>query len=90
MEKYGLTREAYLHMLERQKGVCAICGCPPSKHSKKTNKEKTYYLDVDHDHTTEEVRGLLCGNCNRGLGSFKDSINNLLAAVDYLSQHGPK
>lgn len=42
--------------------------------------------NVDHDHDTEEVRSLLCNNCNRGLGYFKDSSLNLLKAFNYLKK----
>lgn len=43
-------------------------------------------LCVDHDHTNNNIRGLLCASCNLGLGNFKDSINLLLKASDYLKQ----
>lgn len=70
--EYGLTLEQYLEMLADQGGACAICGtamaCPY----------------VDHDHETGAVRGLLCLNCNTGLGQFKDSENVLEAAAAYL------
>lgn len=77
LKKYGLTPEQYDAILSAQGGVCAIC---------KTNWMRGGYrhLDVDHDHTTGKVRGLLCGRCNRGLGYFKDNPQNLAAAIDYL------
>jgi hypothetical protein len=56
----GVTIADYDRMLEAQHGVCAICGNPP----------KTRRLDVDHDHKTGRVRGLLCHRCNRTLASW--------------------
>jgi hypothetical protein len=47
---------------------------------------KVCRLALDHDHQTGKVRGLLCNNCNRGLGRFKDSIENLGAAIRYLKR----
>ena len=40
---------------------------------------------LDHDHKSKKIRGVLCMNCNRGLGHFKDDVCNLLNAVDYLN-----
>lgn len=60
-ERYGLTKKEYEKMLENQGGVCALCGG--------VNGGK--HLVVDHDHTTEVVRGLLCGGCNQALGFFE-------------------
>lgn len=60
--KFGLTLEDYDNMLEYQKGVCAICG--------ETNSSGTR-LAVDHDHKTDEIRGLLCQRCNTHLGWYE-------------------
>jgi hypothetical protein len=60
-------------MEEKQEGKCLIC--------KKTGK-----LVVDHCHSTKKVRGLLCNNCNVGLGAFKDNCEFLSDAVIYLKK----
>ena len=75
---YGIDATEYDRMAEEQNGVCAICGGTPNGASKK-------YLYVDHDHTTNRVRGLLCYSCNTALGHFKDSVENLQKAIRYLS-----
>lgn len=46
--------------------------------------ENTRFMHLDHCHTTGEIRGILCHNCNLGLGHFKDSVVFLEAAIDYL------
>lgn len=70
--KYGLTEEAYDQALADQQYACAIC------------KAETL-LVVDHNHGTNQVRGLLCNDCNYGLGRFKDDVGRLLRAADYLT-----
>ena len=60
LRQYGLTNADYDRMMERQGGVCAICGQPPTNN----------LLAVDHDHKTGRVRGLLCAPCNRHLGWY--------------------
>ncbi len=80
-KKYGITPEQYDELLALQRGVCAICGQPERS---KTRNGHVKALAVDHDHETGEVRGLLCDNCNRGLGHFKDDAERLAAAVAYL------
>lgn len=81
-KSFGITIEEYNAILEKQKGVCAICG---EKETAKGNGGIVRNLAVDHDHETGEIRGLLCSNCNNGLGRFKDSPNLLTNAIDYLS-----
>ncbi len=77
---YGMTIEDYDSMLRQQGGACAICRREPSTGNGKV-------LHVDHDHATGRVRGLLCTNCNTGLGHFRDSTDALAAAAAYLQAH---
>lgn len=80
-DNYGMTLAEYDALLIRQKGLCAICKQP----SKDMMKGKVKALAVDHDHKTGKIRGLLCKNCNVGLGSFADSVKNLKEAITYLA-----
>lgn len=82
-EKYGLTVEQFDAMLKTQKGLCAICGRPPSG---KGQCGKSPVLHVDHDHATGKVRGLLCPQCNQALGKFRDDVEILTSAIDYLDR----
>ena len=72
---YGISLEGYEALLESQGHVCKICGI------EKNGK----HLAVDHDHKTGKIRGILCENCNRGLGMFKDSPELLQNAIQYLT-----
>lgn len=72
---YGIDVPDYERMLEEQKGGCWICGKEP------TGKRA---LDIDHDHKTGKVRGLLCSNHNRAIGLLGDDIKALVKALDYL------
>lgn len=71
----------YEYVLEKQGGVCAIC-------KKKCSSGKA--LAIDHNHKTNEFRGLLCGKCNRGLGFFGDSYILLITAAEYLKKYATK
>lgn len=73
---YGLTPDQYDELLASQEGRCAICRTetPGGKGG----------WHVDHDHATGKVRGLLCDNCNNGLGRFADDPIRIQRAIDYL------
>jgi hypothetical protein len=71
---YSMTVAEYEAMLSGQNGVCAICETKPDAGP----------LGVDHDHMTNEVRGLLCRRCNAGLGNYKDSLRRTRRATLYL------
>jgi hypothetical protein len=73
---YGITLEQYNDFNEAFEGVCHICGneCPSKRR-----------LAVDHEHKDDGlIRGLLCINCNKGLGNFKDSAALMKKAIKYL------
>lgn len=78
--KFGITLAEYEALAAAQGGVCAICHSPPQGHRR--------HLDVDHDHTTSEVRGLLCSPCNRAIGYLRDDPDLLRAAAAYLERVG--
>jgi hypothetical protein len=78
--RFGMTLEAYEWILASQGGVCAICRKPPVSRGRRSPAR----LSVDHDHKTDRIRGLLCGPCNRVLGSVKDSPEVLRQAAEYL------
>jgi hypothetical protein len=80
---YGLTVDEYKSMLAEQNNVCAICKKPETA---KSNGGYIKSLAVDHCHSTGEVRGLLCHHCNTGLGKFKDDIELLKSAIEYLKE----
>lgn len=68
----------YQELITMQGGeTCLICGALPDDGRK---------LFIDHDHATDEIRGLLCPRCNRLLGNAADSIETLQASIDYLSR----
>lgn len=73
---YGIGYAEYLKMFAAQGGACAICG------TTSTGKRKAFH--VDHCHETGNIRGLLCSNCNSGIGNLRDDIKLLQRAIEYL------
>ena len=82
-KKFGMSADAYEQMRLSQNGKCLICGTIPTSRIDSKGKERGI-LHVDHDHISGKIRGLLCHNCNLGLGSFKDNLTLLRQAVVYL------
>lgn len=80
--KYGITPEDKERMLKKQNFRCAICGEEIFLFGDLKNINKVAH--VDHNHETREVRGLLCSDCNRGIGLLKDSPLILANALKYL------
>lgn len=84
--KYNITLQEYDDLFEKQGGVCALCGKPETKMQKRKEGGKVVLdsLNVDHDHITGKVRGLLCYRCNTGIGKLMDDPDLLRKAADYL------
>lgn len=79
LKRYGLTPAEYDALLTAQEGRCAVCP--------RTTGATGRRLYIDHNHTTGKVRGLLCSQCNCVLGHAEESIERLLALVQYLRKH---
>lgn len=79
---YGLTTKEYDTMYSAQNGKCKLCGYTPNI---KDTHSRNRFLHVDHCHKTNRIRGLLCGNCNTGLGLLKDNVEVLTKAIEYLN-----
>lgn len=77
---YGITPEEYDKLVVKQDGKCALC-------DRVSNQNKPYgRLQVDHDHLTGKVRGLLCVQCNVDLGRFETMLPRLDEIVEYLAK----
>lgn len=79
---YNISLGEFEVMLANQSGVCAICGREPDGFQRA--------FAVDHDHITGRVRGILCPDCNRGLGGFQDDPELLRKAAEYLAKIEPE
>lgn len=70
---YGLTEEEFLVLLQKQNGVCAICGRP----ERRKIRGRVTRLSVDHCHKTGRVRGLLCAHCNSKLSLVEQLVDHM-------------
>ena|SRR3990167_865473 len=85
LRSFGISTQEYAHLHAKQGGVCAICNLPETAVNR---LGVVMALAVDHCHATNKTRGLLCSNCNNGLGRFKDSPKLLNDAANYLERVG--
>ena len=81
--KYNIEPTDVAVLLAKQNGACAIC------ESVRPDSTRNQNWHVDHDHATNAYRGILCGNCNRGLGLFRDNPDFLRKAAAYLEKPAP-
>jgi hypothetical protein len=82
MRKFNITLEEYKDLLNKQNGVCAICGEKESVLRRAKSGQEM--LAIDHCHVTGKIRGLLCFKCNTGIGALGDSVEGLERALSYL------
>ena len=82
--RYNITPQEYETKLASQDYKCAVCGKDASDNKRGGKLDP---LHVDHCHKSGNLRDLLCYSCNSGLGQFKDSIETLQKAIDYLHKH---
>ena len=78
-KKFGITLQEYIDLFDKQGKKCAVCG--------KENKNKKPF-PLDHCHKTGKVRGILCSQCNSGIGLFYDNVAFLKSAIEYLETSG--
>lgn len=78
---YGINKENIQQLLKKQQNCCAICL------QKFDRNRKSLNYHIDHNHRTGKVRGLLCQNCNTGLGLLQDDTKILAKALQYLMEH---
>jgi len=76
--KFKMSIEDYNALLDSQNGKCSLCN--------KTPEENGKALSVDHNHKTGKVRGLLCDNCNKGIGFLKENTEILQKAIKYIEK----
>lgn len=83
--EYNISFEEFQIILKNQNSMCSICLIKIEKPyiAKKLNIESVY---VDHCHKTNKIRGLLCQHCNTGIGFFRDNIEIMKNAINYLKQ----
>ncbi len=86
LKRYGLTLLAFGKIFRKQNGKCAICGIELLRENTMGIKIPNAYPRVDHCHNTGNVRGLLCGLCNLGLGAFGEDFETMGKAVTYLKK----
>lgn len=80
---FGISLIEYNAMFAAQDGKCAICIRPETA----TRHGKLIALSVDHNHETNQIRGLLCQDCNLMIGKAHEKLSTLSAAIDYLTTY---
>jgi hypothetical protein len=78
-KRYGINFQDYINILQIQENCCGVCSLPKEQYHKN--------MAVDHCHETGDIRGILCNNCNAGMGCFGDNPETLLNAINYLTKY---
>jgi hypothetical protein len=83
---YGVTAQEFDRMIAEQGDCCAICQVRFDRRERGRRTSKMNGPNVDHDHETGAVRGVLCHACNLGLGWLRDDPAILRSALAYLTR----
>lgn len=83
-KQFGITMDVFEQMQTEQNNLCAICGQPETNYNRQGN---LMALHVDHCHTTNKIRGLLCSKCNTAIGLFREDIEIMQKAMAYIIRH---
>jgi hypothetical protein len=83
--RFGITLEEYDIICQKQNYSCAVCLKTETAIDPRTKKPRR--LAVDHCHTTNKIRGLLCHKCNRAIGMFKDDYSSIERAALYIKEN---
>lgn len=82
-QKYGLDKEMEKSLDRDDTRTCQICGKKECDNTRGSRAEK---LSIDHCHDHGDIRGLLCHQCNSGLGKFRDNLEGIMRVVEYLKR----
>lgn len=85
VKKHNISYDEYKWLCEKQNGICAICGKKETRRSRTSGQ--ICRLAIDHNHSTNQIRELLCHACNQVIGHSKESIDILKSAILYLEKH---
>lgn len=86
--RHGITAEQWDQMFDEQGGKCANAGCGRQfVRDASRDHRKVMSLQVDHDHESGVIRGLLCKQCNSALGHARDDVSRLIGLAEYLVKH---
>jgi len=80
LKRYNISEEFYYHLLKEQDHKCPGCGCSLSEIPPR-------HVHIDHCHSTDKVRGIMCHYCNTALGSLKDNTTTLASLIRYVEKH---
>ncbi len=75
LNRRGMNEEIYQKMIKDCNNKCYIC------------KKEMETPHIDHCHKTNKVRGLLCKQCNSGLGQLTDNVSIMKSAIQYIKRH---
>lgn len=84
---YGISYKDYKKMEKKQNHRCGICGMKLEQTNPNNQYNNNKHFSVDHNHKTGKIRGLLCRNCNSGIGWMRENPYILIKTIKYLKSN---